>query len=130
MIRKIIAYQKLISSVQSVSRGRGIKMFVFILLFMIANTIKCNFGDGAVLNGDIMGQVGKCSLHRDIPEIFATPSYFRCKLHNHVFGRTKNIVRIAHFDFIIHGFVILQSNVFHADSLIIGVKIPFFKFFV
>ena len=37
MIRKIIAYQKLISSVQSVSRGRGIKMFVFILLFIIAN---------------------------------------------------------------------------------------------
>ena len=35
MIKKIIAYQKLISSVQSVSRGRGIKMFVFILLFII-----------------------------------------------------------------------------------------------
>ena len=44
MIRKIIAYQKLISSVQSVSRGRGIKMFVFILLFMIANTINAILG--------------------------------------------------------------------------------------
>ena len=49
---------------------------------MIANTIKCAYGNGAVLNGDIIGQVGKCSLHRDIPEILATPRYFRCKLHN------------------------------------------------
>ena len=44
MIKKIIAYQKLISSVQSVSRGRGIKMFVFILLFIIANTINAILG--------------------------------------------------------------------------------------
>jgi hypothetical protein len=50
---------------------------------MIANTIKASYGDGAVVNGDIIGQVGKCSLHRDIPEIFATPRYFRCKLHNY-----------------------------------------------
>ncbi len=49
----------------------------------IAQTITEYFGDGAMINGDIIGQVGKCSLHRDIPSIFATPSYFRCKLHNY-----------------------------------------------
>ena len=49
----------------------------------IAQTVKTHFGDGAIINGDIIGQVGKCSLHRDIPAVFATPSYFRCKLHNY-----------------------------------------------
>ena len=52
----------------------------------IGQTIKENFGAGAIINGDIIGQVGKCSLHRDIPAIFATPSYFRCKLHNYSKG--------------------------------------------
>lgn len=50
---------------------------------MLAHTIKHYLGENAVINGDIIGQVGKCSLHRDIPQCFATPSYFRCKLHNH-----------------------------------------------
>jgi hypothetical protein len=50
---------------------------------MLAHTIKCHFDENAVINGDIIGQVGKCSLHRDIPQCFATPSYFRCKLHNY-----------------------------------------------
>ena len=49
----------------------------------IVQTIKEHYGDGAVINGDIIGQVGKCSLHRDIPLCFATPGYFRCKLHNY-----------------------------------------------
>ncbi len=48
----------------------------------IANTVKTHFNDGAIINGDIIGQVGKCSLHRDIPRIFATAGYFRCKMHN------------------------------------------------
>ena len=48
----------------------------------IANTVKNHFNDGAIINGDIIGQVGKCSLHRDIPRIFATAGYFRCKMHN------------------------------------------------
>lgn len=52
----------------------------------IANTIQKYFGDRAVINGDIIGQVGKCSLHRDIPTVFATPAYFRCKLHNYSKG--------------------------------------------
>lgn len=50
---------------------------------MLAHTIKCHFGENAVINGDIIGQVGKCSLHRDIPLCFATPAYFLCKLHNY-----------------------------------------------
>ena len=49
----------------------------------IAYTIKKHYGSSAVINGDIIGQVGKCSLHRDIPAVFATPKYFRCKLHNY-----------------------------------------------
>ena len=57
----------------------------------IAHTIQKDFGDRAIINGDIIGQVGKCSLHRDIPEIFATPAYFRCKLHNYSKGAKKQI---------------------------------------
>lgn len=57
----------------------------------IAQTIKEYFGDGAIINGDIIGQVGKCSLHRDIPSIFATPAYFRCKLHNYSKGAKKQL---------------------------------------
>lgn len=49
----------------------------------IAQTINEHYGREAIINGDIIGQVGKCSLHRDIPQCFATPSYFRCKLHNY-----------------------------------------------
>lgn len=52
----------------------------------IAQTIQTHYGDGAVINGDSIGQVGKCSLHRDIPLRFATPGYFRCKLHNYSSG--------------------------------------------
>lgn len=50
---------------------------------MLAHTIKHYLGKNAVINGDIIGQVGKCSLHRDIPGCFAIPAYFRCKLHNY-----------------------------------------------
>ena len=49
----------------------------------IAQTVKEFCADSAIINGDIIGQVGKCSLHRDIPQCFATPGYFRCKLHNY-----------------------------------------------
>ncbi len=49
----------------------------------IAYTIKSRYGKAAIINGDIIGQVGKCSLHRDIPSFLATPGYFRCKLHNY-----------------------------------------------
>jgi len=57
----------------------------------IAHTIQKYFGDGAIINGDIIGQVGKCSLHRDIPIVFATPAYFRCKLHNYSKGAKKQL---------------------------------------
>ncbi|MBR4747960.1 MAG: hypothetical protein IK083_00110 [Abditibacteriota bacterium] len=50
---------------------------------MIANTIFSEYGGGLIVNGDIMGQVGKCSLHRDIPGMLAGAGYFRCKLHNY-----------------------------------------------
>lgn len=57
----------------------------------IANTLYKRYNDGAILNGDIIGQVGKCSLHRDIPRFFATPGYFRCKLHNYSKGAKKQL---------------------------------------
>ena len=57
----------------------------------IAQTIKEHYADGAIINGDIVGQVGKCSLHRDIPRVFATPSYFRCKLHNYSSDARKQL---------------------------------------
>lgn len=50
---------------------------------IIAETIQRHYGDGAIVNGDIIGQVGKCSLHRDIPEFLATSGYFKCKIHNY-----------------------------------------------
>jgi hypothetical protein len=49
----------------------------------IANTVQAFCKGRAIINGDIIGQVGKCSLHRDIPQVLATPSYFLCKLHNY-----------------------------------------------
>lgn len=57
----------------------------------IAQTVKEHCQNGAIINGDIIGQVGKCSLHRDIPKVFATPSYFRCKLHNYSGGAKKQL---------------------------------------
>ncbi len=57
----------------------------------IGQTILGTFSDGAILNGDIVGQVGKCSLHRDIPTVFATPSYFQCKLHNYSRNARKQL---------------------------------------
>jgi len=49
---------------------------------MNAYTIKENFKDFAIVNGDIIGQIGKSSLHRNIPDKWASTSYFMCKLHN------------------------------------------------
>ncbi len=51
--------------------------------FTLSVTVKNNFGACATAEGDIIGQVGKCSLHRDVPEFLATAKYFRCKLHNY-----------------------------------------------
>lgn len=58
---------------------------------MIANTVKEFAKDRAIINGDIIGQVGKCSLHRDIPECLATPCYFMAKIHNHARESKKAI---------------------------------------
>ncbi len=51
--------------------------------FQLTVTVNSKYPDCATIEGDIIGQVGKCSLHRDIPTSFATPAYFRCKLHNY-----------------------------------------------
>ncbi len=51
--------------------------------FKLAVTLHNHYGDGAVCEGDIIGQIGKCSLHRNIPLILASSGYFRCKLHNY-----------------------------------------------
>lgn len=50
---------------------------------MLAYTIKTNYSTKAIINGDIIGQIGKSSLHRNLFDIWATPSYFMCKLHNY-----------------------------------------------
>ncbi len=51
--------------------------------FALTVTVNKHYKGSATIEGDIIGQVGKCSLHRDIPLSFATPAYFRCKLHNY-----------------------------------------------
>lgn len=49
----------------------------------LAYTIKKHFSNKAIVNGDIIGQIGKSSLHRNLPEKWANVSYFMCKLHNY-----------------------------------------------
>ena len=49
----------------------------------ISATVHRYCSEYAVLNGDILDQIGKISPHRDIPECLATAGYFRCKLHNY-----------------------------------------------
>ena len=48
----------------------------------LAETIQSRFKGYAIISGDICDQVGKCGLHQDIPEHFASPSYFQTKIHN------------------------------------------------
>lgn len=50
---------------------------------LYAYNTKLLCGSKAILTGDIIGQVGKCSLHRDIPEKYATSEYFLWKIHNY-----------------------------------------------
>jgi len=50
---------------------------------MLAYTIKAHYSTKAVINGDIIGQIGKSSLHRNLFDNWATSSYFMCKLHNY-----------------------------------------------
>lgn len=57
--------------------------------FVLSVTVQKHYGEAAAIEGDIIGQVGKCSLHRDIPLFLATPRYFRCKLHNYSDGARK-----------------------------------------
>lgn len=48
----------------------------------IVITLKEHIGSACLLNGDIMGQIGKSSLHRSIKECFMGPRYYQCKVHN------------------------------------------------
>lgn len=57
--------------------------------FVLSVTVQKHYGKSAAIEGDIIGQVGKCSLHRDIPLALATPRYFRCKLHNYSDGARR-----------------------------------------
>lgn len=57
--------------------------------FVLSITVQKHYGEAAAIEGDIIGQVGKCSLHRDIPLSFAKPRYFRCKLHNYSDGARR-----------------------------------------
>ena len=47
-----------------------------------AYTLSYHFPGQATVGGDIIGQIGKTSLSGSIPVQFATPSFFRCKIHN------------------------------------------------
>lgn len=49
----------------------------------LAYTIKQSLPARTVINGDIIGQIGKSSLHRNIPDAWANTHYFMCKLHNY-----------------------------------------------
>ena len=60
--------------------------------FVLSVTVNKHYGSCATLEGDIIGQVGKCSLHRDIPLFLASPAYFRCKLHNYS-GEAKILLK-------------------------------------
>lgn len=60
----------------------------------LAFTYSSCFQDKAFLNGDIIDQVGKSLLGHAIPWWFATPFFFRCKLHNR--SRMTNKVIAQH----------------------------------
>ncbi len=59
--------------------------------YRLALTIGKYYSGEAIVEGDIIGQVGKCSLHRNIPSFLATAGYFRCKLHNYS-GESKRLL--------------------------------------
>lgn len=51
--------------------------------FALSLTIKKNYPNVAVIEGDILGQISQCHVHRDVPAFLASPRYFRCKVHNY-----------------------------------------------
>ncbi len=54
--------------------------------FSLSVTINKHYGDGAILEGDILGQLAQCHVHRNVPAWLASPRYFRCKVHNYSDG--------------------------------------------
>jgi len=49
----------------------------------LAYTYRRSFGDSALINGDIMGQIGKSSLFNAVPAWLSPNSYFVTKTHNY-----------------------------------------------
>lgn len=58
----------------------------------LAYTYNSVFMDKALVNGDIIDQIGKSLLGNAVPNILATPSYFQCKLHNYE-RKTRGILK-------------------------------------
>ena len=56
---------------------------------VLGETIKSRYKGKTVINGDIIGQIGKASLHRDVPDKMMDARYYQCKAHN--FGTTRYI---------------------------------------
>lgn len=48
----------------------------------LAYTLRKTFEQKAIINGDIIDQVGKSLLGNSLPYYFATPRFFQCKIHN------------------------------------------------
>lgn len=55
----------------------------------LACTLNDYLKNSCLVNGDIIGQIGKSSLHQSIPAFFMGPRYYNCKIHN-----TSKISRI------------------------------------
>ncbi len=51
-------------------------------LASVAYTMGVHLGDFAAVNGDIVGQIGKSSIHRSLPVKYAEAKYFTKRLHN------------------------------------------------
>lgn len=48
----------------------------------LAFTFRSRFKEEALINGNIVDQVGKSLIGNSMPTCFATPLFFRCKIHN------------------------------------------------
>ena len=48
----------------------------------LAFTFSSHFPDKILIHSDILDQIGKSSLGKNIPSFLATPGFFNCKLHN------------------------------------------------
>lgn len=49
----------------------------------LAFTLLENFNNPAIINGDIVDQIGSSLIGQNLPNFFATKRFFKCKLHNY-----------------------------------------------